>query len=75
MKQLLYENLGMTLTQAVKMFFKKSIIDGGLPFHPHIRQPNKDTLAAIEEVETGKAIKAKNVSSIFENLDELDVRC
>lgn len=69
----LYENLGITLTQAVKMFFKQSVIDGGLPFQPHLdkqRILNAETLAAFKEVEEGQTIKVNSTSDLFKELND-----
>jgi DNA-damage-inducible protein J len=44
----IYSYYGMTLTEAVNVFFHQSINVRGLPFD---LRPNRETLGAIEEVE------------------------
>ena len=70
----LYDNLGITLTQAVKMFLKQSVIDGGLPFQPHLdkRVLKKEVLEALkqsrEDEKNGKLIKYENVEDLIADI-------
>ena len=53
----LYSSLGMTLAEAVTMFFEKSLIVGGLPFDTRIPEYNRETMAAMREamdIEAGR---------------------
>ena len=64
----LYASLGMTLPEAVNVFFEKSLIEGGIPFDVRIPHYNKETEAAMQEARdmiTGKA-EAKSYSSAHE---------
>ncbi|MGX8706621.1 MAG: type II toxin-antitoxin system RelB/DinJ family antitoxin [bacterium] len=45
----IYQSFGITLTDAVNIFLRKSIMEGGLPFD--MRTPNAATLAAMRETE------------------------
>lgn len=68
----LYRSFGITLTDAVNIFLRKSIMEGGLPFD--MRDPNAETLAAMRETEdilSGR-IQAKKYSSARELFNELD---
>ena len=72
----LFSRLGMTLPDAVNIFFEQALLKNGLPFS--VRLPKyelSDSLkAAIEEAEaikTGK-VKTKIYSSARELFDELD---
>lgn len=70
----LYKQLGMTLPQAVNMFFSQSLLVGGLPFEARVPKFNKETEAAMQEAEdisSGK-IKAKSYRSAKELFAELD---
>ena len=40
----LYDNLGMTLTEAVNIFFAKSLLVGGIPFDVMMPKYNEETL-------------------------------
>jgi len=53
----LYSRLGMTLPEAVNIFFENSLLVGGLPFDVRIPKFNHETDLAIQEVRdimTGK---------------------
>ena len=70
----LYENFGITITDAVNMFLRQSLNVGGLPFE--LRQPryNAETEAAIQEardIMSGK-IQAKVYHSIAEMNADID---
>lgn len=68
----LYRSFGITLTDAVNIFLRKSIMEGGLPFD--MRSPNAETLAAMRETEDIIAgrVQAKSYSSARELFDDLD---
>ena len=70
----LYGNLGMTLAEAVNIFFEKSLMEGGIPFDVRVPKYSKDTVAAIKEAKdimSGK-VEAKTYGSTKELFDELD---
>ena len=70
----LFSTFGITITDAVIMFLRQSILVGGLPFE--LRQPryNAETEAAIQEakdINAGK-IKAKVYQSVAEMNADID---
>ncbi|MBE5910530.1 MAG: type II toxin-antitoxin system RelB/DinJ family antitoxin [Pseudobutyrivibrio sp.] len=70
----LYGNLGMTLAEAVNIFFEKSLMEGGIPFDVRMPRYNKETEEAIQEardIMSGK-VSAKSYSSSKELFEELD---
>ena len=70
----LYSTLGMTLPEAVNIFFENSLLVGGLPFDVRIPRYNSETESAIQEardIMAGK-IETKSYSSARELFDELD---
>jgi len=70
----LYVNLGMTLAEAVNIFFEKSLMEGGIPFDVRMPRYNKETEEAIQEardIMSGK-VSAKSYSSSKELFEELD---
>ena len=70
----LYSSLGMTLPEAVNVFFEKSLLVGGIPFDVRVPHYNKETEAAMQEAKdiiAGK-VEAKSYSSARELLAELD---
>lgn len=61
-------NLGLTMTEAVKIFLRQVILTDSIPFAIKMPKYNLETLEAIEEAE---AISGdKNVKG-FANVDEL----
>lgn len=70
----LYGSLGMTLAEAVNIFFEKSLMEGGIPFDVRMPRYNKETEEAIQEARdiiAGK-VSAKSYSSSKELFAELD---
>ena len=70
----LYSSLGMSLAEAVNIFFENSLLVGGLPFEVRLPRFNKETEEAISEargIVSGK-VDAKSYSSAKELFDELD---
>jgi DNA-damage-inducible protein J len=47
----LFSALGMNLTTAFNIFVRQSLREGGIPFEVTLRQPNKETIAAMLEAE------------------------
>lgn len=70
----LYGNLGMTLAEAVNIFFEKSLMEGGIPFDVRVPKYSKDTIAAIKEAKDIMSgnVEAKTYGSAKELFDELD---
>ena len=70
----LYQGFGLTLSQAVNLFFSQSLAIGGLPFAVSHRKYNRETEEAMQEardIASGK-IQAKSYHSARELFDELD---
>lgn len=69
-----FENFGITLSDAITIFLRKSIMEGGLPFEMKQPRYNSETEAAIQEardIMEGKK-SAKVYSSVRELFSELD---
>lgn len=70
--ELLYGELGMTLTTAINVFLRQSLRVGGLPFEVRLEQPNKETIVAMLEAERiVHDPNAKHYSDVEEALREL----
>ena len=72
----LYSRLGMTLPEAVNIFFENSLLVGGLPFSvrlPRYNRETEDAMREAREIMSGKK-SAKSYSSSRELLDELDAK-
>ena len=63
----LFEKMGMSLSEAVRTFLCQAVAEQGMPFRAHI--PNKETVAAIKEVEAGGGSKYKNPEDFFKEMD------
>jgi DNA-damage-inducible protein J len=59
------EEVGISPSQAIKLFAKAVINYGGIPFELKAKQPNALTVKAIEELEDGKGSKADTVDELF----------
>lgn len=62
----LFNDLGLSTTEAINIFLNQAIIHGGLPFDVKIN-PNKITLEAMKEAEN----ISKSGKSRFENIEEM----
>jgi DNA-damage-inducible protein J len=70
----LYSTFGITISDAVNIFLRQSLLVGGLPFKMKQPRYNTETEAAIQEARdiiSGKK-KAKSYSSADELFEELD---
>ncbi|WP_335987516.1 type II toxin-antitoxin system RelB/DinJ family antitoxin [Spongiibacter tropicus] len=63
------EDMGLSPSQALKLFAKAVVNYGGIPFELKVKQPNAATAAAISELESGKANSARNVEELFSDLN------
>ena len=63
-----YNELGIDLSTAVRMFLKRSILDGGIPFSTRIDESTLDTILAIESM---RSTSEKNGNSSM-TLDEIN---
>ena len=74
MAEQIYSDFGITISDAINIFFTQIHPIGGLPFSMRHPQYNKATLAAMQEandIASGK-IAAKNYTSAKELFAELD---
>ena len=63
------EDMGLSPSQAIKLFAKAVINYGGIPFELKAKQPNGATVAAISELESGQANIANNVEELYDDLN------
>ena len=63
------EAMGLSTSQALKIFAKAVINYGGIPFELKAKTPNSLTAAAIDELESGKANTAKDIEELFSELE------
>jgi len=62
----LYSQFGITVSDAVNIFFHQSLMQGGLPFQMQIPEYSAETLAAIDDVNNNR-----NMSPTFDSVDDL----
>lgn len=68
----LYSQFGITVSDAVNIFFHKSLMEGGLPFDMKQPRYNSETEAAMQEardISSGKIqSQPQNVDSFFKEM-------
>lgn len=47
----LFSELGLNFTTAVNIFLRQAIREGRIPFSVSLHHPNKETVAALQEIE------------------------
>ena len=70
----IFQMLGITMSDAINMFLRQSILHGGLPFELKIPKYNQTTLNALADMELskGKGILGKDVRSALADLKAED---
>lgn len=68
------DDMGLSTSQAIKLFAKAVINHGGIPFELRVAQPNGVTAAAMKELVEGKGHKAESVESMLNELTEDKVK-
>lgn len=70
--EVLFDELGLSLSTAINVFLRQSLCVGGLPFELRMEQPNEETIAAMLEGE--RLAHDPNVKrySVEEALEELN---
>lgn len=64
------DDVGLSPSQAIKLFARAVINYGGIPFELKARQPNAVTVTAIQELAQGEGNKAGSVNSLISELTE-----
>ena len=62
--ELLYRSLGLSLSAAIQVFLKQSLISGGIPFQVRMPNYNAETLAAMRESEDTSSTRWKWCSTL-----------
>lgn len=65
--EVILNKVGLTSAEAIRLFYKHICLSRGLPFD--VKIPNKKTINAMRDADTGKIHKAKSVDTLFEDLD------
>tara|TARA_R110001583_G_scaffold16561_17_gene67927 strand:+ start:30728 stop:31012 length:285 start_codon:yes stop_codon:yes gene_type:complete len=64
------DEVGLSPSQAIKLFARAVINYGGIPFELKAKQPNNVTANAILELSQGKGHKAESVASLMSELTD-----
>ena len=68
----LYSQFGITISDAVNIFFRKSLMEGGLPFdmrQPRYNKATEDAMQEARDIVSGKIeMQPQNVDSFFEEM-------
>ncbi|NRA56156.1 MAG: type II toxin-antitoxin system RelB/DinJ family antitoxin [Gammaproteobacteria bacterium] len=64
------DEIGLSPSQAIKLFAKAVINYGGIPFELKGKQPNAMTIAAMQELESGQGNKASDINQLFGDLTD-----
>ena len=65
--EMVFSQLGLSATQAIRLFYRQTALHNGLPFE--LRIPNEETLAAVRQVRSGTGLST--YSSVEEMRAEL----
>lgn len=65
----IFSEIGLKTSDAIRMFLKQTVNQGGLPFKPQAKKPNNETIKAIKELKTGQYKAFDNVDDLFKDLD------
>ncbi len=63
------EEIGLSSSQAIKLFAQAVVSYGGIPFELKRKQPNKATIEAMEQLEEGKGHKANSLADLFKEFN------
>jgi DNA-damage-inducible protein J len=64
------DEIGLSPSQALKLFARAVINYGGIPFELKAKQPNVMTATAIQELSQGLGEKSESVTSLISELTE-----
>ena len=70
----IFHHLGITMSDAINMFLRQSILHGGLPFELKIPKYNSTTLDTLADMEQskGKGIRGKKTTATLDDLKAED---
>jgi len=65
----IFKQMGMTMSEAMRIFLNQCINSGGLPFKPHIKIPNEETMKAFEDTDNQVGLTiSSNTKEMFNKL-------
>lgn len=66
--EMIYKELGLTMTTAMNLFLRATIRENGIPFEMKLEKPNETTIAAIEE---GRRLAKNSSAPRYSNIKDL----
>lgn len=66
-----YNELGIDLSTAVRMFLKRSVVEGGIPFSTRINESTLDAILAIEDMRNTSEKNGNSSMTLEEINDEI----
>jgi DNA-damage-inducible protein J len=63
-----FEAVGMSTDEAVRIFFQQTVNSGGIPFSIKAKQPNATTRKAMRDVEEGKVTRYNDTKEFYKDL-------
>lgn len=65
----IFKQIGMTMSEAMRIFLNQCINTGGLPFKPHIKIPNKKTIQTFTDTDKQIGLTiSNNTKEMFNKL-------
>lgn len=61
----LFAALGLSTSDAIRIFLQQAVNLGGLPFQPMVKRPNAETLEAMKELEEGGGERFQTTAELF----------
>jgi len=61
------DELGMSMSEAIVVYLKQIVLRRAIPFE--LKLPNKATLQAVEQLESGKGVTFNSADELFEDLE------
>jgi DNA-damage-inducible protein J len=66
----IFASMGMSLADGIRIFLQQTVNIQGLPFQPSIKQPNAETVEAMNDAMNGRVNRYASVDTIFKGLDK-----
>lgn len=66
----LFSKLGLSTSTAINIFMRQAVYQQRLPLEVTLGTPNSVTLAAIEEIESGKAKRFSSLQELYKDLND-----
>lgn len=63
----LFNGMGLSLPDAIRLFIQQALNYGGLPFQPIGKQPNQETQKAMREINEGGGECFTDFKSLFDS--------